>query len=58
MADYDTDRWLARQLAWENALDRLREKAGIELPEEAPPPEKAKRPKRARRDLPTPTKAA
>lgn len=46
MADYDANRWLARQLAWENALDRLREKAGIPLPDDPPSERKPKRGKR------------
>jgi hypothetical protein len=43
MADYDANRWLARQLAWENVLDRLREKAGVPLPEDPPSKRKPKR---------------
>lgn len=58
MADYNPERWLARQLAWENALDRLREKAGVEVPKDVGSARKPKRSKRARADLPSPNKAA
>jgi hypothetical protein len=57
MADYDADRWLSRQLAWENVLDRLREKAGVELPEEQKAAETSRR-RPAKSGVPSPNKAA
>jgi len=62
MEDWDTKRWLARTLAWENTLARLRREADLSssAPEELPRAKRSVEPSRARHAarLPRPSTAA